>query len=82
MDMFTATPGQRVRAARQQRGWTQVDLAHYARLSAADISRLENGRLIPYPVQAQRIARALGLKLADVVVEDDSPNGVRGNGNG
>jgi transcriptional regulator with XRE-family HTH domain len=72
MDMSTHAPstvGDRVRAARIARGWTQVDLAYHARLSAAEVSRVETGRTRPYPRQAERIARALGLSVHDVFGE-------------
>ncbi len=51
----------RMKAERLRRHWTQTDLAYHARMSPSDISRIENGRLIPYPGYAERLARALGL---------------------
>lgn len=51
----------RMKAERLRRHWTQTDLAYHARMSPSDISRIENGLLIPYPGYAERLARALGL---------------------
>ena len=51
----------RMKAERLRRHWTQTDLAYHSRMSPSDISRIENGRLIPYPGYAERLAKALGL---------------------
>ena len=61
------TVGAVLRAARQLRGWTQADLSHYSRMSSADISRIETGRLIPTPSQRERLADVLGLSRDEVV---------------
>jgi transcriptional regulator with XRE-family HTH domain len=52
-----------IRAERRRRGWRLDDLAHYSRLSASEISKLETGRLRPSKGQLERLARALGLDL-------------------
>ena len=60
----------RIRYERKKRGWWIEDLAHFSRVSAADISRIETGRMRPYPGHAKRLASALGLRpeeLQDVV---------------
>jgi transcriptional regulator with XRE-family HTH domain len=52
----------KLKIERQRRGLSQTDLAALAkRLSASDISRFENGYGRPYPAQAARLARVLGL---------------------
>ena len=51
----------RMKVERLRRQWTQTDLAYHARMSPSDISRIENGLLIPYPGYAERLAKALGL---------------------
>jgi transcriptional regulator with XRE-family HTH domain len=51
-----------IKEERTRRGWTQTDLAYHSRLSAAEISRIESGRLKPSKGQIERIARALGVK--------------------
>jgi ribosome-binding protein aMBF1 (putative translation factor) len=59
----------RIRVERLKRGWRQEDLAFYARMAAADVSRIETGRLVPYPTQVARLAKALGLKPAELLEE-------------
>lgn len=51
---------------RRRRGWSQQTLAHLAGLQAADVSRIETGRLQPYPSQAERLARVLGIGIEDL----------------
>lgn len=59
----------RVRAERKRRRWRQEDLAYWSRLSAAEISRIETGRLQPYPGQIERLARALEIDPATLLDE-------------
>jgi transcriptional regulator with XRE-family HTH domain len=51
----------RLKAERLKKGWSQQDLGFYARISAAEVSRFENGWSKPYPAQAARLAATLGL---------------------
>jgi transcriptional regulator with XRE-family HTH domain len=55
--------GARLRGARVARGWTQADASHYTRISSADISRIETGRLIPTKNQLDRLTAALGVSV-------------------
>lgn len=54
---------------RRRRGWSQQTLAHLAGIQASDVSRIETGRLHPYPSQAQRLARVLGIEIEDIQAE-------------
>jgi len=56
----------KVRAARLARGWTQVDLAYHARISLPDISRIETGRMVPYPAHAERLSELLGIPAEEL----------------
>jgi transcriptional regulator with XRE-family HTH domain len=51
----------RLQHERQLRGWTQTDLGYHARVQPSDISRIETGRMRPYPNQLARLATALNL---------------------
>jgi transcriptional regulator with XRE-family HTH domain len=60
-----------VRQAREDRGWTQEDLADAADISRPTVQRYENGRTAtPEAESARRIFRALGLdpRLIPVVL--------------
>ena len=45
-----------------KRDWRLEDLSHFSKVSAADICRIETGRMIPYPRHAKRLAEVLGIE--------------------
>ena len=51
----------RLTLARVLRRWTQAELARRARLDAALVCRIERRQLVPYRVQLERLAAALGV---------------------
>ena len=61
-----ATFGQKVRAAREERGLTQAELAARARLSQAHLSFLEQDQREPSLSIAVRLARELGISLDEL----------------
>ncbi len=63
---FAQQLGRRTRKARLERGMTQSELAHAARVGANYIPRLERGELVPSVKAAFRIARALGVSLDEM----------------
>ncbi len=69
---FASTVGERIRVARQQKGWTQVELADAAGLSSNYVARLERGELGASLFVAMKIAEALGVTL-DVLVGAQAP---------
>ena len=60
--------------ARKARKLNQTDLASRAKLAQSDISAFERGWRIPYPDQAKRLGRLLGLS-PDELTQDvvDTP---------
>jgi transcriptional regulator with XRE-family HTH domain len=73
--------GDRMRLRRQERGWTQLELAKRAEIDPAWISRLESGERTNISLKAARsIARALQVSLdylADTFGESEElPAGV------
>ena len=63
----------RMKAARLGRGWSQLDVAYRARIQPSELSRIERGLAVPYPGQAERLAKVLELtpgQLAELVTEE------------
>ena len=63
MSDFATSVGERIRIARQLKGWTQVQLADAAGLSSNYVARLERGELGASLYVAQRLAEALDCTL-------------------
>lgn len=55
--------GKKVREAREERGWTQTELAHRAGMKPHAISRFEAGDVVPTLATLDRIAAALDAHL-------------------
>ncbi|MEW6229967.1 MAG: helix-turn-helix domain-containing protein [Bacillota bacterium] len=60
-----------MKAERIRRGWSQQRLAVEAGVGYADICRIECGWLRPYPGQAEKIARVLGIGVESLLEECD-----------
>ena len=60
----TTTP--QIRTRRESIGWTQVDLAGALGISQAALSRWESGAVSPRIADVERIARALGVDVAEL----------------
>lgn len=58
-----ATPGDRIRDAREEKGWTQEALADAAGISKGFLSDVENSKRSISAAYALRIADALGVSL-------------------
>lgn len=58
-----ATPGDRIRERREERGWTQEDLAGKAGMSKGFLSDLENNKRNVSAAYVLKIANALGVSL-------------------
>lgn len=65
--------GQKIEALRRELNLTQDDLAEKTPTSQQTISRIELGRQVPSDGLRVKIARALGVKVADIFTyeEDD-----------
>jgi ribosome-binding protein aMBF1 (putative translation factor) len=62
---MVATKRIQLTALREARRWSRSELARRARMSSADVGKIEVGRLIPYDPQLRKLARALGVPLID-----------------
>lgn len=61
--------GEAIRAARRERGFSQEKLAEKADLSTVFISRIERGRESPSVDNLVKIAKALRLRVRDLIAE-------------
>jgi transcriptional regulator with XRE-family HTH domain len=58
-----------IRAQREARGWTQIDLAARARVNRAHLSQVEIGRIaLPSADMRRKIAAALGVRHVDLLI--------------
>lgn len=64
----------RLRELRLSRGMTQAELARQARVTASYIWRLETGRAAPGIDLVDRLAKALGTTVADLVPTTAPPD--------
>ena len=71
----------RITYLRQEAGLTKFALGAAARVHPSRLSQVENGHVVPYPVELERLAQALGWQgepaaLLDQV-ESGEPDGRR-----
>jgi transcriptional regulator with XRE-family HTH domain len=59
--------GERVRALRQKREWTQEHLAERAELNAVQVSHIERGANEPKLTTILRLARAFGITAGELL---------------
>jgi molybdate-binding protein/DNA-binding XRE family transcriptional regulator len=62
----SALPSNRVRAYRQERGWSQADLATRAGISRAAVSAIEINRLVPSVAAGLALAAAFACTVEDL----------------
>jgi transcriptional regulator with XRE-family HTH domain len=65
--------GGRLRALRQQRGFSQGDLERASGLARSYISRVEHGHTVPSLETLERFAAALGVPLYRLFYEGEKP---------
>ena len=59
----------RIKEARIRRGLTQMELAYLAKVDVAEVSRIETGRMNPYPTHAKRLGKFLGITPEELTQE-------------
>lgn len=61
------TTGEVIRILRAKKGWTQEELARRSRISATNLSMLENNRLDIGKKRAEQLAKAFGIHPAIIM---------------
>jgi len=61
------TTGEVIRILREKKGWTQEELARRSRISATNISSLENDRVDIGKKRSEQLARAFGIHPAIIM---------------
>ena len=69
--------GPRLRAVRQERGWTLDDLAGRAGMSVSTLSRLESGKRQASLELLVPLTRQLGIRVDDLLADEDRDPRVR-----
>lgn len=59
--------GQKIRRLREERGWTQEELAHRLRTAGSTVSRWETGKQIPHPMALSALEQVFGVNLGKEV---------------
>lgn len=61
--------GSKLKARREERGWSMSALAKRLRVHTSQVSRWESGKQTPWPNQWRKIARCLGCTVQDLEME-------------
>jgi transcriptional regulator with XRE-family HTH domain len=72
-DEEAVTHGQKLKAARQQRGFTLEELASKTEIGADVLGRLEAGETFLPLGQLIKLSKALSMKMADVISSGEEP---------
>jgi transcriptional regulator with XRE-family HTH domain len=59
----------RLKYARLMKEWSLDKLGQEAGLGGSDLSKIERGRLVPYPPQLERLSKALGIPAERLLEE-------------
>jgi peptide/nickel transport system substrate-binding protein len=76
MSKETLAPNERLRRARNLKGWSQADLAAELGTSFEMVSRWERGVTIPSPYYRQRLCAALGQSIEDLGLLETSSRSI------
>jgi len=72
-EAFATMVGQALRRIRQERGWTQAELAEAAGLSSNYVARLERGELVPSFLVVHQLCTALGVQPNELIEVESAP---------
>jgi transcriptional regulator with XRE-family HTH domain len=63
--------GEKIRRARQVKGWSQEDLAKHMNITQAAISQFEKGQRMPTPANIEKFSDVLGIPKDDLLGEEE-----------
>lgn len=66
--------GVTVRRLRESQGWSQEQLAEHAGLNRSYVGEIERGTVIVSIVTVEKLARALGMTVADLLSDTSPPD--------
>lgn len=61
--------GDRIRALRQERGWTQVEMADFLAMDRSYLSEIENGKKDPSLTMLKVIAEGLSISISKLTAD-------------
>ena len=67
-----------IRQLREERGWSQLDVAVRVRASATAVYKWERGRAVPRPQYQQRLAALFGISVEELALEPAEQAPARG----
>jgi transcriptional regulator with XRE-family HTH domain len=68
MTAFVEDFGVTIRQLREDKGWSQEELAERSDLNRSYVGEIERGRVIPSIVTAQKLATALGINMVGLLM--------------
>jgi putative transcription factor len=66
---------ERIREARERKGWSTLDLAHEVKERELLIKKIEKGDLIPEDEVRKKLEKALAIRLIDALADDSASRG-------
>lgn len=63
--------GDKIRKAREAKGLSQKEVATALKMDQSQYSKIENGKTDPYFSTIEKIAKALGVKVSDLLSAED-----------
>lgn len=70
--MISSKVGKQISQIRESKGWTKKQLSSYADISTTYIGELEIGKKNPTIVVLEKIAKALGVSISELLQEESA----------
>jgi transcriptional regulator with XRE-family HTH domain len=63
--------GDKIKKAREAKGLSQKEVAAALKMDQSQYSKIENGKTDPYFSTIEKIAKALGIRISDLLAAED-----------